>query len=82
MVTDRVSVTALHVPYKTAFEPIVNHGEYVAIPEQSLERLRFFRVLYIEPIPWTRVQLDSIEPGKSMDSDAKFLELEDNELGQ
>ena len=75
-----MSLATLYMPYKHRFEPIVRIGEYVAVPV-GRERLEFYRVVYIEPIPPLTVAL-TVDAGSKIDYDSKDLKLYDNELGQ
>ena len=76
-----MGVTALYLPYKEEFEPIVRIGEYIAIPKRAKEYV-FYEVTYIEPIqPIIIAQsLDANEEDK--ERELEELELADNEVGQ
>lgn len=74
------TVTALYMPYKKEFEPIVRAGEYIAIP-MAKNRHLFFKVLYIEPIqPITITQsLSPLETEKEVELEE--IKLSDNAVG-
>jgi len=76
-----VSVTALYIPYKVEFEPIVRTGENIAIPV-SREEMKYFRVLYVEPVQpiILTVSLSADETDKEEELDE--IKLEDNYAGQ
>ncbi|RLF41692.1 MAG: hypothetical protein DRN17_08425 [Thermoplasmata archaeon] len=76
-----MSVTAIHLPFKKDFEPIVRMEENIAIPKTA-GQYSFFKVLYIEPLqPYTTVvSLDAYERNKEKTLDE--VKLEENEVGQ
>jgi len=76
-----MSVTALYVPYKIEFEPIVRAEENIAIPVSRGSK-KYFKVLFVE-------QVQPIIIGKSLDAnetnveyELSEIELEDNYAGQ
>jgi len=78
-----VSVTAIHLPYKKEFEPIVRHLENVAVARSLDEReWKYYRVKYIEPF-FIEYTSPTISAGGSLDNvKISDLELHDNELAQ
>lgn len=77
------TVTALYIPYKKEFEPIVKIGEYLAIPDiKQGKKTTFLKVKYIEPVqPITITQsLSALETNKEVK--LTQIELWDNVVGQ
>lgn len=76
-----MDVTALYLPFKKEFEPIVRIGENVAIPKGQ-EKYEFYKVTYIEPVqPITvSVSLNALQKNYGVTLDS--IELQDNEAGQ
>ena len=76
-----MGVTALYIPYKKDFEPIVRINENVAIPLAGLQ-LNYFKVLYIEPVPLITITKSLSALEKSVAYTLDELKLNENEAGQ
>ena len=77
-----MSVTALHVPFKKEFEPIVRPLENVALAWDTNEAgWRYYRVKYVEPF-FVDYSTPTIANGSSTNVKISDIELPNNVLGQ
>ena len=76
-----MSVTALYIPYKVEFEPIVRSEENIAIPV-SRDKMKYFRVLYVEPVQPIEVIVSLNADETDKEKELNEIELEDNYAGQ
>ena len=77
-----MSVTAIHIPYKEKFEPIVLPEEYIALARSTNEdEWEFYRVKYIEPF-FIEYTSPTIVNGGSYDAEIDELKLGRDEIAQ
>ena len=76
-----MSVTALHVPYKKVFEPLVRIGENIAIPKGKGE-YEYYRIVYEEPLQPIVVPVELTPYEKNVEYKLNELKLRDKQLGQ
>jgi len=76
-----MSVTAIHLPFKKEFEPIVRIEEHIAIPKGP-ENYDFYKVLYVEPIQPITIIMDLDANAKDVERVLSECELKGHEAGQ
>jgi len=76
-----MSVTALHVPYKIAFEPIVRIGENIEIPV-SRNEYKYFRVLDYEQVQPITISVSLSANERDHEYEMDEIKVEDNYFGQ
>lgn len=76
-----MSVTALYMPFKEDFEPLVRIGENIAVPTTTGE-YEFYRVKHIEPVQPVIIPVDLQAYQRNAEKTLEELKLNDNEAGQ
>jgi len=76
-----MSVTAIHLPFKKEFEPVVRIEENIAIP-RGPEKYDFYKVLYVEPIQPITIIMSLSAEAKNVEKLLEVCELKDYEAGQ
>jgi len=76
-----MDVTAIYLPFKKEFEPVVRIGENIAIPKGE-ETYEFYKVTYIEPVQPIIIGVPLVALQKDYAKMLNEIKLHDHEAGQ